>query len=283
MEITVDHCQQGLVALAHPGRQSNTARWIEDIQAHGLMTHWRALDDDASWATLMAWLPAQPVDVLTRRFHPIWQPVEPTLIAMSRCLEQIWLDQMDDARLALDRLHEYEHLDVLCMYAEMLWTIYSDDPSLRASMLTGQSPWPVPRYTTTFDVWYNRAMIAIDAGQRDDASTLLRRTLSLRPGLTEAWHQLAAITDNPSRRQFALEQARWGYALGVEHQSDDPFWWYWSASALTMMGRWPQALRHLEQAIERQPDYAIEARDEPDFEPLFDHPDFVAMTTLEQK
>ena len=261
---------QALRVLAHPGRTAQVARWIEDVQAHALLTTWRHEDPDAQWSHLETMLGDVGLDEaqIWSRFYPLWSARAFPTAQIWAFYDTLWTQPLEASRQALDALHEVEPWDVQAMYGELLWAVLSETPGLLEQMLTGHSPWPVPPHVTTFDLWYNRAMAQVDAQQWEHARVLMLRTLSLRPGLVEGWHQLGHILGqlgHEDARLDALEAAMQGYNVWARVHDDEAFWHYWRASVHAMLGRSRAALKGIERAAELEPVYAKEALSEPDF------------------
>lgn len=264
-----------LRALAHPGRSAQVARWIEDVQAHALLTAWRNEDPAAQWSDVLEMLSGLGLDdaQLWSRFFPLWSARGFPTRNVWAFYDTLWTKPLEVSRRALDALHEVEHWDVQAMYGELLWGVMNQTPGLFEQMIAGESPWPVPPHVTTFDLWYNRAMAAVDEGQWEDARGLMLRTLSLRPGLAEGWHQLGHIEqklDHEEARLDALEVAILGYNVWATVHEDEAFWHYWRASVHVMLGRHKAAIKGIERAIALEPVYQHEALIEPDFAPIHD-------------
>lgn len=261
---------EALRALAHPGRVAQVARWIEDVQAHALLTRWRDEQPGVQWSDVVEMAEGLGVDEAQcwSRFYPLWSARAFPTREVWAFYHTLWTQPLEESRRALDALHEQEHWDVQAMYGELLWAVMSDTPELLERMLKGQSPWPVPPHVTTFDLWYNRSMDAADAQQWSDARALMLRALSLRPGLVEGWHQLGhieAMLDHAAARLDALEVALEGYNVWARVHEDEAFWHYWRASVYAMLGRREAALKGVARAIELEPTYQDEAIKEPDF------------------
>jgi len=131
-----------------------------------------------------------------------------------------------------------------------------------------------------FDAWYDAALEALSCGDDATAAALLERVIAERPDFAEAWHNLGyahARAGHADASRDAYAQAIARYDMASSEDDEDPYTWYWRASALALSGRAADAIESLGKAIALQPQYRSEAASESDFALLRGEPTFIAL------
>lgn len=140
------------------------------------------------------------------------------------------------------------------------------DAPRRDAFLEAQPPTGVDGVLTV-------AQACVDRGDFEAASRWFETAIALRPRMTVAHFCLGLVLEELGRDEEALE----AFTSAKELGGTGPAPTYRQARILARLDRSKAALSHLAEALSEEPQLRDDAAEDPAFQPLMDHPRFLAI------
>jgi tetratricopeptide (TPR) repeat protein len=118
--------------------------------------------------------------------------------------------------------------------------------------------------------WNNKGVVLNKLGRHEESLKAFEKVIELKPDDADAWNNKGAALDKLGRHEESLK----AFEKAIELKPDHAGAWYNHACGYSMKGDKEKALSDLKKAIELDISHKEEAKEDKDFEKLWDDEDF---------